>query len=203
MKKLIAAIILPLLICACSQFSSALTDKDVEQYVQAYRNIAAISPALELKQKETKSLTVLTCTPCRAELTKAVQQAGYKDLTAFHLADVRMHLAIRAHGYAEIARVGGELSGQAGVEIETFCRSKDDIARSKNPKETTRECQQVLAMSDYLGRAGKVVVELAQKLLHEGDIAMIGKYHDAIIGALFNDKLVSDFRHVRGGADFD
>jgi hypothetical protein len=197
MKKLILLICLPLLLFACSVFSTALTDKDVEQYVQAYRNIAAISPALEVLRKENKSLLVLTCTPCRVPLEKAIQEAGYKDLTQFLIADARMHLALRAYATVQITKLAGTVGEQ--LTPEEFCKLKDEIAKTNDPKEVKLECERVLASASYLNKAGKVIVGLAEKLLHQADIAMIGKHIDAISSALFNEKLVDDFRHVRGG----
>ena len=46
MKKLVLVRCLPLLLCTCSAFTSALTDKDAARYIKAYDSIAAIAPEL-------------------------------------------------------------------------------------------------------------------------------------------------------------
>ena len=197
MKKLFLILLLPLLLCACSVLTSALTDKDVAQYIKAYENIAAISPELTKLQSDNKSLSVMTCAPCRARLEQAVQEAGYADLKSFIAMDIRMHLTLRAWVYVEITRMGGVVGQQ--VAAADFCKLKENIARSSNPEEMKRHCDRLHSYSSYLDKAGAIAVKLAEKLLKEGDIDVVAKHQDAIHKAFTNPKLHAEFNHTRGG----
>ncbi len=197
MKKLLLLLCLPLLLCACSVLSSALTDKDVAQYIKAYENIAAISPELTKLQADDKALTLITCAPCRVRLEQAVQEAGYDDMKSFVAMDIRMHLTLRAWVYVEITRIGGEV-GQK-VAAEDFCRIKENIAKSDNPEEMRRHCDRLQSYSGYLDKAGGIAVKLAEKLLDKGDIDVVAKHHDAIHKAFVNPKLHDEYNHAKGG----
>ena len=199
MKKRFLMLCLPLLLCACSAFTSALTDKDVAQYIKAYDNIAAIGPELANMKNENASLSELTCTPCRARIEQAVQEAGYADLKTFVAMDIRMHITLRAWTYVEITKMGGEV-GQT-VSAADFCRIKENIARSQNPEEMKRHCDRLQSYSTYLDKAGAIAVKLAEKLLKEGDIDVVAKHVDAIGKAYTNPKLPPDFNHAGGGHD--
>ncbi len=199
MKKLFLLLCLPLLLSACSVFTSALTDKDVAQYIKAYDNIAAISPELAKLKSDNASLSVLTCGPCRARIEQAVQEAGYADLKTFIAMDIRMHYTLRAWAYVAITKMGGEV-GQK-VAAEDFCKIKENIARSANPEELKRHCDRLQSYSSYLDKAGMVAVKLAERLLKEGDIEVVAKHLDAITKALNNPKLPDEFNHASGGYD--
>lgn len=198
MKKLFLLLCLPLLLCACSAFTSALTDKDVAQYIKAYDNIAAISPELTKLQSDNKSIALMTCGPCRARLEQAVQEAGYVDLKAFMAMDIRMHLTLRAWVYVTITKMGGEV-GQ-GVAASDFCKLKENIARSANPEEMKRHCDRLQSYSSYLDKAGAIAVAVAEKLLKEGDIDVVAKHESAIFKAFVNPKLHDDYNHAKGGS---
>ncbi len=200
MKKLLLLLCLPLLLAACSAFSSALTDEDVARYIKAYDNIAAASPELDKLKSQNNAISVLTCGPCLARLEQAVQQAGYKDMKTFVAADIRMHITLRAWAYVAITKLAGD-TGQA-VAAEDFCKLKENIARSKDPKEMQLHCARLQSYSSYLDKAGAIAVKLAEKLLKDGDIEVIAKHIDAIGAAQTNEKLPAEYRHG-GGGGFD
>lgn len=197
MKKIFLILCLPLMLCACSAFTSALSDKDAAQYIQAYNNIAAIAPELAKLKSENNAMSVLTCGPCRARVEQAVQQAGYADMKTFVAADIRMHITLRAYLYVSITKMGGEV-GQT-VAAADFCRLKENIARSENPAEMKRNCDRLQSYSSYLDKAGAIAVKLAEKLLKEGDIDIAARHIDAIGVALTNPALPDEFRHSSGG----
>jgi hypothetical protein len=200
MKKLLILLCLPLLLAACSAFTSALTDEDVARYIKAYDNIAAAAPELDKLKSENNAISLLTCGPCLARLEQAVQQAGYKDMKTFVAADIRMHITLRAWAYVAITKLAGE-TGQA-VAAEDFCSLKENIARSKDPKEMALHCARLKSYTSYLDKAGAIAVKLAEKLLKDGDIEVIAKHIDAIGAAQTNAKLPAEFRHG-GGGGFD
>jgi hypothetical protein len=200
MKKLLLVLCLPLLLAACSAFTSALTDEDVARYIKAYDNIAAAAPELDKLKSENSAISLLTCGPCLARLEQAVQQAGYKDMKTFVAADIRMHITLRAWAYVAITKLAGE-TGQA-VAAEDFCSLKENIARSKDPKEMALHCARLKSYTSYLDKAGSIAVKLAEKLLQDGDIEVIAKHIDAIGAAQTNAKLPVEFRHG-GGGGFD
>jgi hypothetical protein len=200
MKKLFAILCLPLLLAACSAFSSALSDADVARYILAYNNIAAATPELDSLKRQNNAVSLLTCGPCLARLEQAVQQAGYEDMKSFVATDIRMHITLRAWSYVAITRLAGE-TGQA-VAAEDFCSIKENIARSKDPQEMQRHCARLKSYSSYLDKAGTIAVKLAEKLLKDGDIEVIAKHLDAVSAALTNDKLPAEYRHG-GGGGFD
>jgi hypothetical protein len=200
MKKLLLVLFLPLLLAACSAFTSALTDEDVARYIKAYDNIAAAAPELDKLQSENNAISLLTCGPCLARLEQAVQQAGYKDMKTFVAADIRMHITLRAWAYVAITKLAGE-TGQA-VAAEDFCSLKENIARSKDPKEMALHCARLKSYTSYLDKAGAIAVKLAEKLLKDGDIEVIAKHIDAIGAAQTNAKLPVEFRHG-GSGGFD
>ena len=170
---------LPLLLCACNVLSGALTDKDVATYIQAYKNISAATPELEKLKSENQAVSLFTCGPCRARLTRAVQQAGYADLKSFMAMDIRMHVTLRAYLYVEITRMGGEVG--KSVAAEDFCKIKENIARSSDPKEMALQCERLRTYSGFLAKAGAIAVKLAEKLLKEGDIEMVAKHFKQIV----------------------
>ena len=200
MKKLILLFCLPLLLAACSVLTSALTDEDVARYVKAYNNIAAASPELAKLKRENNAISLLTCGPCLARLEKAVQGAGYDDMKTFVAMDVRMHITLRAWSYVAISQLAGQ-AGQA-VAAEDFCSIKENIARSKDPKEMQLHCARLKSYSSYLDKAGAIAVKLAEKLLTDGDVAVAAKHLDAISAAYTNKNLPIEFLHG-GGGDFD
>jgi hypothetical protein len=201
MKKLLLLLCLPLLLAACSAFSSALTDEDVARYIKAYDNIAAAAPELDKLKSQNNAISLLTCGPCLARLEQAVQQAGYKDMKTFVAADIRMHITLRAWAYVAITKLAGD-AGQA-VAAEDFCSLKENIARSKDPQEMALHCARLKSYTSYLDKAGAIAVKLAEKLLREGDIEVIAKHVDAIGTAQTNAKLPMEFRHGGGGGGFD
>lgn len=199
MKRILMLICIPLLLAACSAFTTALTDADVDQYIKAYNNIAAASPELAKLKSENNALTLLTCGPCLARIEKAVQEAGYKDMKTFVAMDVRMHITLRAWAYVAITKLAGEV-GQT-VAAGDFCSIKENIMSSKDPQEMQLHCDRLKSYTSYLDKAGAIAVNLAEKLLTEGDIDVIGKHTDAIHRALTNAKLPGEFQH--GTADLD
>jgi hypothetical protein len=197
MRKLLLLLCLPLLLAACGAFSSALTDDDVARYIKAYDNIAAAAPELDKLKSQDNAISLLTCGPCLARLEQAVQQAGYKDIKTFVATDIRMHITLRAWAYVAITKLAGE-TGQA-VAAEDFCSIKENIARSKDPKEMQRHCARLKSYTSYLDKAGAIAVKLAEKLLKDGDIEVVAKHLDAISAALTNEKLPVEYRHGSGG----
>lgn len=197
MKKLTLLFWLPLLLAACSAFSTALSDDDVARYIKAYNNIAAASPELAKLKDQDKAISLLTCGPCFARLEQEVKEAGYKDMKTFVAADIRMHITLRAWAYVAITK----MAGQAGQDVaaEDFCSIKENIVRSKDPKQMQLHCTRLKSYSSYLDKAGAIAVRLAEKLLKEGDIEVIAKHVDAISAALTNEKLPAEYRHSSGG----
>jgi hypothetical protein len=200
MKKLLVLLCLPLLLAACSAFSSALTDEDVARYIKAYDNIAAAAPELDKLKSENNAISMLTCGPCLARLEQAIRQAGYQDMKTFVAADIRMHITLRAWAYVAITKLAGE-TGQA-VAAEDFCAIKENIARSKDPKEMQLHCARLKSYTSFLDKAGAIAVKLAEKLLKDGDIEVVAKHIDAIGAAQTNPKLPMEYRHG-GGGGFD
>ena len=196
MKKLFLMLCLPLLLCACSALSGALTDKDVALYIQAYKNISKATPELEKLQSENQAVSLFTCGPCRARLEQAVQQAGYADLKSFVAMDIRMHVTLQAWLYVQITKLGGQ-AGQSMAAAD-FCKIKENIARSSNPTEMAAHCERLRAYSSYLDKAGAVTVKLAEKLLKEADIEMVGKHFEEI-AALGDLKYPEEFSGSGGG----
>jgi len=190
---------LPLLLAACGAFTSALNDDDVARYIKAYEQFAVAAPELEKLQRDSQAASLLTCGPCLARLEKAVQVAGYKDMKAFVAADIRMHITLRAWTYAAMAQLAGQ-SGQA-VAAEDFCSLKEHIAQSSNAEEMRMYCTRLKSYASYLDRAGAMAVKLAEKLLRDGDIDVVGRHVDAISKALTNEKLPAELRHASGGND--
>jgi hypothetical protein len=154
-------------------------------------------PELARLKKDNNSLTLLTCTPCRTRLEKAVQDAGHKDMTTFLVTDARMHITLKAYVTVAITKLAGEV-GQK-VAAEDFCNSKENVARSQDPKEMQYQCEQFVGYTSYLDQAGSIVVNLAGKLLNDGDIVAVAKHIKAINAALSNPKLPGEFRHSSGG----
>ena len=199
MKKLILLLCLPLLLAACSVLSSALTDKDVAQYIKAYENIAAAAPELAKLKSENNAISLLTCGPCLARLEKAAQDAGYDDMKSFVAMDVRMHVTLRAWSYTMITGFAGA-AGQV-VAAKDFCAIKENIAQSENPKEAGLHCARLKSYSSYLDKAGTIAVKLAEKLLQDGDIEIVARHVDAIAAAFTNKNLPDEYLHGRGGVD--
>lgn len=197
MKKLFLILFVPLLLCACSVLSSALTDKDIAQYIQAYDNIAASAPELAKLKSENNAASLLTCGPCRARLEQAVQQAGYADMKTFVAMEVRLHITLRAWVYAAITKMGGEVGKE--VAAADFCGIKENIAQSKNPEEMKLQCARLESYSSYLDKAGSITVKLAEKLLKDGDIEVVGRHMDAISAAHSNPKLPEEFGNSPSG----
>lgn len=152
-------------------------------------------------QTKDQALSQLKCAPFRGRIEKTRQKAGYGDLKAFYLMDIRMHLAIQMWARVSIAKLVGQVSDV--VTVKLFCDSEQDIARVKDPKAVKQKWQRIQAYKSYLSKASKALVAIAQKLLNDSDIAIIGKHIKEIDKALFNPALVDDFRHVEGGGDFD
>ena len=201
MKKFILILCLPLLLAACSAFTSALTDADVAQYIKAYNNIADASPELAKLKAENNAISLLTCGPCLSRLEKAAQDAGYKDMKTFVAMDVRIHVTARAWYYTEITRLAGVV-GQA-VAAEDFCAIKENIAQSKDPKEMAIHCARLKSYAGFLDKAGAVAVKLAEKLLKDGDIEVFAKHVKEIGDAVSNKKLPVEYWHGGGGDDID
>ncbi len=199
MKKLILVLCLPLLLAACSVLSSALTDKDVDQYIKAYNNIAAASPELAKLKSDNNAISLLTCGPCMARLEQAVQDAGYEDMKTFVAMDVRMHITLQAWSYTFITNLAGA-AGQA-VAAEDFCAIKENIAQSKDPKEMALHCARLKSYASYLDKVGAITVKLTGKLLQDGDIEVVARQIDAIGDAFTNKNLPDEYRHGGGGFD--
>jgi hypothetical protein len=200
MKKFLLLLCLPLLLSACSALSGALTEKDVTQYIQAYKNIAAASGELAKLKSDNQALSLLTCGPCLERIEVAVKQAGYPDMKTFVAADIRMHLTLRAWAYVQITALAGQVGQQ--VAHEDFCKLKENIAASKDPQEMQRYCTQITTYTSFLDKAGTLAVKLAEKLMRAGDIDVVGKYADAIGAALTDARLPDEYQHG-GGGGFD
>jgi len=196
MKKILAFFAI-ILISGCDFLPGPLTDEDIEKYVAAYENIAEVSPILEKQKKDSNSSSVLTCTECYSTLNDAVVKAGYKDLKDFLIADTRIHLTLRYYTYAQITKIVGEASN--GVTPEEFCAIPEHIQNSKDPQEVKKQCENIKVWAGYLKTISNAIYAIAEKLLTDGDIAVVAKNIEGIEKALFNPKLVDDFRHVRGG----
>lgn len=200
MKKILSFVAI-LFISGCDFLPKPLTDKDIEKYITAYENIAEVSPTLEKQKQNSNSSTVLTCTECYKTLNDAVVKAGYDDLKDFLIADTRIHLTLRYYTYAQITKIVGEAS--SGVTPEEFCAVPERIQNSKDPQEVKKQCENIKVWAGYLKTISSAIYAIAEKLLTDGDIAVIAKNIDSIEKALFNPQLVDDFKHVRGRADFD
>lgn len=204
MKKILSLIAL-LLISGCDFLPKPLTDKDMEKYIAAYDNIAEVSPILEKQKKESSATSVFTCKECYTTLQTAVTQAGYADLQEFLIADARIHLTLKYYAYAEITKLAGEVGGEVSgnLPVEEFCSSPENLANSDDPKEAKKQCENFFTWAGYLEKISKTIYTLAEKILDKGDIAVVAKHAEALEVALFNSKLVDDFRHVRGGSQID
>lgn len=201
MMKVILSFILIQFISGCDFLPKPLTDQDIEKYIAAYENIAEASPSLEKQKRDSNSSTVLTCAECYNTLNDAVVKAGYKDLKDFLIADTRIHLTLRYYTYAQITKIVGEAS--SGVTPEEFCAVPERIQNSKDPEQVKKQCENIKVWAGHLKTISSSIYAIAEKLLTDGDIAVVAKNIEGIEKALFNPKLVDDFRHVRGGADFD
>lgn len=204
MKKLLSCIFL-LILSGCDFLPKPLTDKDIEQYIKAYQNIAEVSPILEKQKKESGSVTIFTCKECYSTLNDAVVKAGYDDLQQFLVADTRIHLTLKYYAYASIAKLVGEAGGEVSEKIpaEEICAIPENIQNSKDPQEMKTQCENIKIWSGYLAKISKTIYAIAEKLINDSDMAVVARHAEAIESALFNPKLVDEFRHVRGGADFD
>lgn len=181
MKKLLFLLVLSLLCAACSELSGALTDADVEKHLAAYAALEAASPELDkIETKEMKKWAIPACQPCLDHMEKVVQGVGYKDLKAFYAMELRMHVTMRAWAYASIGKLTGEFERNIAADL---CSSKEEIARSQNPKEMALHCDRLKSYSGYLDKLGVVTVGAAEKLLREGDIAVVARHADAISAA--------------------
>jgi hypothetical protein len=194
-----------LIISGCNFLPKPLTDKDMEKYIAAYNNIAEVSPILEKQKKESRATSVFTCKECYTTLHTAVTQAGYADLQEFLIADARIHLTLKYYAYAEITKLAGEVGSEVSgnLPVEEFCSTPENLANSEDPKKAKKQCENFFAWTGYLKTISNAIYSIAEKLLTDGDIAIVANHIEGIEKALFNPKLVSDFRHVKGGGGFD
>jgi hypothetical protein len=194
-----------LLISGCDFLPKPLTDKDIEKYIAAYNNIAEASPILEKQKEESRATSVFTCKECYTTLHTPVTQAGYADLQEFLIADARIHLTLKYYAYAEITKLAGEVGGEVSgnLPVEEFCSSPENLANTEDPKEAKKQCENFFAWTGYLKTISNAIYSIAEKLLTDGDIAVVTNHIEGLEKALFNPKLVSDFRHIRGGVSFD
>jgi hypothetical protein len=194
---LILLVFVTALLSACKLLTKPLSDADISQYIQTYNNIAAVSPTLEKQKSDSKSTTILTCTACHDTLRDAVTKAGYADIKSFLIADARMHLTLNLYYHLKLTELVGEAAN--GVPAEDFCKVADLINGTPDPKQATEYCRKIKTTTGYLKKLGDVVVNLAKKLLSDGDIETVGKQVDSINAALTNENLIADFKHVAGG----
>lgn len=198
---LILFVILPACDFINDYMPKALTEEDIKQYTKAYDNIAKASPQIEQEQKADSALLVFTCKPCMKTLEKAVQDAGYKNFTSFLIIDIRVHLAMRHYAYLQISQMVRE--GLIESAPEDFCakitEKELEQYNDEERKEVLRNCKRINTISKYLKVVSKYVGKIAETLSHEGDIEVIGKMHDAIVGAWTDSRLIDEFEHVQGG----
>lgn len=191
------AVFLPL---SCSYLSSPLSDDDISHYLQAYENIAKISPELEAAREKDKAQSILTCSPCRDLLDSAVKKAGYSGYKSFLITDLRIHYAMQYVMYLKIANLVGGTVSDKGIPVELLCK-KPNI-REEMDKQKTQDfdkfCQRVSVIAGFIEKMGKFANILSEKLLQKGDLDTVNKHLDRIVTALTNPELIDEFNHTRG-----
>ena len=201
MQKSKYCIVFALLLTACGYFSDSLTENDIIQYVTAYENLAAISPELEQKKKQSNSQNIFTCEKCRELMTQAVKNAGYSSFQSFLVMEVRLSYTMKYVAYVRISRLVGDLSKD--VAAEDLCA---EIESGLTPNSAQRDkfneyCTTASAYAGYIERIGGLVNSAVTRLMQQADIELVDQHFDKIHAALTNDSLAADLNHSAGDWD--
>lgn len=186
LKRVLPALFL-LLLSFCIK-PTALNDDDVRRYIQAYEDIALVSPDLERMRIEQKCITVMTCPPCYPILDRAVVKGGYADWKSFLVSDIRFHLAMKQYAYLE-------LSTLLGRELESEALQKEACSAEDLSAEQRSLCRRIAEYGHYISRINGFLEYALRVTKTDGDVETVSRYIDALDRVLTNPDLVADFRH--------
>lgn len=204
MRKFIWLNLAILLLSACNPFNSLqLQQDDIDRYITAYRNIAAVSPQLKKQRKVENAVSVLTCEECRDILRNAVRKAGYDGISDFLLADARISITLQYALQAKIAAEIGDVAGEvySEVPLEIACAS---VMQSKKPEDQKlkRYCHFASALGVYVDQLGNTVRDAAKKLMQLADFELLLRNFEPLFSAVTDPSLIDEFNHS-GGGDWD
>jgi hypothetical protein len=193
-------IALLLLLSSCGFLVPSLTETDIQQYIKAYDNFAAISPQLQSERKKSNSISILTCGKCLGLLDSATQKAGYSGFKSFLVTDIRIHYSMRYVIYLKIAQLLGSAASEVPDE-QHYCTNPDntEISDKKKKEEADRLCRQISSLSGFIKKFGHFVDAAAEKMIFKGDLVIVEKHFDGIHAAHTNNKLIDELNHSNGG----
>lgn len=196
------ALTLLLLLGSCGYIIAPLNDKDIQQYIKAYENLATISPQLANERAKSNSVSILTCKECLALLDTAVKEAGYSSYRSFLATDIRIHYAMRHVLYLEIAQITAGVASD--VPDEQFCSDPGSVVISDKAKteQVEKLCGQISTIAGFIEKFARWFDGVADKLVTEGDLEVVAKYLDQIHAVQTNENLIDELNHANGG-DWD
>lgn len=201
MKRRKLLFVVFVLLMSCGYIPSSLTEEDVDQYIEAYQNLAEVSPNLATLQAKTGSISIFTCSACKEVMENAVVDAGYSSLESFMIMDLRMSYTMRYVLYLELTQLVSEAGED--IPIENLCAQGNQSSLSTEDKKTFDEyCEKAVLYTTYIEKMSKFVNNLVEYLISKADFDVVASNFDELHDAITNPSLISELNRS-GGGDWD
>ncbi|HEY9842809.1 MAG: hypothetical protein ACAI44_03835 [Candidatus Sericytochromatia bacterium] len=179
MKKLIPIL---LLLSACG--GPQLDDQVVEHYIQAYRQIRAVSPQLAASLKK-PDFTAADGQAGYDQIEAAVKQAGFRDMGEFVQVNARIGMAFsQLHGAAFMGEMDQKVK-QGLAQLDNQLKNPKLPAETRKQLETTR--QQLLSQYQQGKPWAEGVMKTFDKSVDAESVAVVKKHEQELL-ALFQGK---------------
>ncbi|SFM13475.1 hypothetical protein [Marinobacter zhejiangensis] len=185
-------------LAACQYLPSALTKDDVDQYIEAYKKLAEISPELEVLRTKSGSISVFTCSACKARMETSVVSAGYRSLESFMVMDLRMSYTMRYVLYLELTQLVSEAGED--IPIENVCSVQNRNNLSEADRQTFDDyCGKAVLYTGYIERVSRFVSDVVEYIVSKADFEIVAESFDEIHSAITDPRLISDLSRSGGG----
>ena len=194
-------LILVNIIVSCGYLPDSLTQKDIDQYLNAYEKLTNVSTEIENAKTRSNSVSIFTCSECREIMRKAVMEAGYSGLKEFMLVDLRMSYTMRYVAYLKITEIVGDLSED--IPVEDLCNNpqlRKNIDKAQREK-VDKHCRQVVVFTSYIENIGSYFKYFAKEMMSKGDIELVAKNFERIHSTLTNKNLIKELNRSNGDWD--
>jgi len=192
--RIYPAILLMALTAACEKPVEPLTEQDVIRYIHAYNNIRAISPELLSERVKSDAISVLTCARCESLMRKAAQDAGFPELNAFLLLDLRLSKVLKRMADDEASRLLGRDGESDAVACDNLPAGEHEAARTARAY-----CTFGTAQNRFIVRTGAFVVGRRDADIQDADVLVVAPHFEVLRATLTDEALLDEFNRARAG----
>lgn len=195
--EIAAALCFTLILGGCNHAIEPLKRSDLERWVRAYENIAAVSPKLLDQKRASRADTVLTCSACRSTLEDQLVKAGYPNLRTFLVIDTRIRAAQVDFLHRQMTIAFKLVDNGVREQAKEKCVTSGSADANQQIVEHSMAlvCWVLTKKIEQMRQTSELEDAIISKMTIESDVVFVGENYATVDRAGSDQRLIEEYRN--------